>query len=269
VGRIWEIGRGGKLCPPYYFNINAYTIYYIVDMKNAKDFIALALDNVDDIDALKALIHKTSESVGVYKLGLEQFTRFGPKALDLVRDVGRKIFLDLKFHDIPNTVANAVRAACGLDVDYLTIHTQGGVEMMRAAAEAASGAARRPKILGVTLLTSIGQEALNCELAVQMKTDLYVQHLAQKAVSAGIDGLVCSAADLEAVKPSLPPKDFEVVTPGIRPAGSDVNDQKRVATPEWAIKNGATLLVIGRPITGATDPGRAAEEIVENIKDIC
>jgi len=236
-------------------------------MKNAKDFIALALDNVDDIDALKELIRKTSESVGVYKLGLEQFTRFGPKALDLVRDVGRKIFLDLKFHDIPNTVAKAVRAACGLDVDYLTIHTQGGVEMMKAAAEAASGTAHRPKILGVTLLTSIGQEALNSELAVQMKTDLYVQHLAQKAVSAGIDGLVCSAADLEAVKPSLP-KDFEVVTPGIRPAGSDANDQKRVATPEWAIKNGATLLVIGRPITGADDPGRAAGEIVTEIGNL-
>ena len=237
-------------------------------MKNAKDFIALALDNVDDIDTLKALIRKTSESVGVYKLGLEQFTRFGPKALDLVRDVGCKIFLDLKFHDIPNTVAKAVRAACGLDVDYLTIHTQGGVEMMKAAVEAASGAARRPKILGVTLLTSIGQEALNCELAVQMKTNLYVLHLAQKAVEAGIDGLVCSAADLEAVKPSLP-KDFEVVTPGIRPAGSDANDQKRVATPEWAIKNGATLLVIGRPITGVDDQRKAAEEIVESIIDLC
>ena len=241
-------------------------------MKNAKDFIALALDNVDDIDTLKALIRKTSESVGVYKLGLEQFTRFGPKALDLVRDVGRKIFLDLKFHDIPNTVAKAVRAACELNVDYLTIHTQGGVEMMKAAAEAASGAAsgaaRRPKILGVTLLTSIGQEALNCELAVQMKTNLYVLHLAQKAVEAGIDGLVCSAADLEAVKPSLP-KDFEVVTPGIRPAGSDANDQKRVATPEWAIKNGATLLVIGRPITGADDQRKAAEEMVESIIDLC
>jgi orotidine-5'-phosphate decarboxylase len=237
-------------------------------MKSAKDFIALALDNMDDIDALKSIIQKTSDSVGVYKLGLEQFTRFGPKALDLVRNADRKIFLDLKFHDIPNTVAKAVRAACGLDVDYLTIHTQGGVEMMRAAAEAAHEAARRPKILGVTLLTSIGQEALNYELAVQMKTDLYVRHLAQKAVSAGIDGLVCSAADLETVKPSLP-KDFEVITPGIRPAGSDVNDQKRVATPEWAIKNGATLLVIGRPITGADDPGRAAEKIAENIRSIC
>jgi len=234
-------------------------------MKNAKDFIALALDNIDDIDTLIRLVVKTRASVGVYKFGLEQFTRFGPGILDAAREVDRRIFLDLKFHDIPNTVAKAVKAACALDVDYLTIHTQGGVEMMRAAVEAAAGAARRPKILGVTLLTSIGQTALNDELAVPLKTDLYVQRLAQKAVEAGIDGLVCSAADLEAVKPSLP-QDFEIVTPGIRPAGSDANDQKRTAAPEWAIKNGATLLVIGRPITGAADPRMAAEEIVRGIE---
>jgi len=250
---------------PAYFNINACTLYYIVYMKNAKDFIALALDNTDDIDALKALILKTRDSVGVYKFGLEQFTRFGHKALDLAKEVGCRIFLDLKFHDIPNTVAKAVKAACELDVDYLTIHTQGGVEMMRAAAEAAAGAAYRPKILGVTLLTSIDQKMLNNELSVSLETGQYVLHLARKAVEAGIDGLVCSAADLETVKPHLPPN-FEVVTPGIRPAGSDVNDQKRVATPEWAIKNGATLLVIGRPITGATDPGRAAAEIAKGIE---
>jgi orotidine-5'-phosphate decarboxylase len=233
-------------------------------MKNARDRIALALDNVDNAGALKTLVSGTSGSVGVYKVGLEQFTRLGPAALDIVRSAGRGIFLDLKFHDIPNTVAKAVEAACGLGVDYLTVHAQGGVEMMRAAAEAAAGAARRPKILGVTLLTSIGQDALNGDLAVDMRADEYVLHLARKAVSAGLDGLVCSAADLETVRPSLP-DGFEVVTPGIRPAGSNVNDQKRVATPEWAIKNGATLLVIGRPITGAEDPGGAAENIVNEI----
>jgi len=236
-------------------------------MKTARDRIALALDNVDDVNALVSLVAATSGSVGVYKVGLEQFTRFGPAALDVVRGAGRGIFLDLKFHDIPNTVAKAVRAACGLGVDYLTVHTQGGVEMMRAAAEAAAGAARRPKILGVTLLTSIGQDSLNNDLAVDMRADEYVLHLARKAVSAGLDGLVCSAADLSAVRPSLP-AGFEVVTPGIRPAGADVNDQKRVATPEWAIKNGATLLVIGRPITGAADPGAAAREILNSIEGI-
>jgi len=234
-------------------------------IRNAKDHIALALDNVSDADALKGLIACTAAHVGVYKLGLEQFTRFGPKILDSVRDVGRKIFLDLKFHDIPNTVEKAVRAACEHGVDYLTVHTQGGLEMMMAASAATATAALRPKILGVTLLTSIDQSMLNGDLGVPLPTGKYVQHLARKAVEAGIDGLVCSAADLETVKPSIP-HDFEIVTPGIRPAGADANDQKRVATPEWAIRNGATLLVIGRPITGAKDPGKAAEEIARCVE---
>ena len=237
-------------------------------MKNSRDYLALALDNINDPTGLKELILKTSESIGVYKLGLEQFTRFGPSILETVRCAGSKIFLDLKFHDIPNTVAKAVEAACELNVDYLTIHTQGGIQMMKAAADAAAKAKYRPKILGVTLLTSIDQLMLNTELAVPLTTDEYVVHLAQKAVEAGLDGLVCSAADLEKVKPVLP-QNFEVVTPGIRPAGADVNDQKRVATPQWAIKTGATLLVIGRPITGAEDPGRAAKEIIDSIGVNC
>jgi orotidine-5'-phosphate decarboxylase len=137
--------------------------------------------------------------------------------------------------------------------------------MMRAAEEAAGKAAQRPKILGVTLLTSISQSMLSGELAVAMKTEEYVRRLAQQAVSAGIGGLVCSAADLEAVRPILP-GGFEIVTPGIRPAGSDAFDQKRVATPKLAIKSGATLLVIGRPITGAASPGKAAAEIAGEIE---
>ncbi|MDR0305511.1 MAG: orotidine-5'-phosphate decarboxylase [Chitinispirillales bacterium] len=235
-------------------------------MKTTRDYIALALDNINDPDNLKQLILKTSQSVGVYKLGLEQFTRFGPPVLDMVRLAGSKIFLDLKFHDIPNTVAKAVEAACSLNVDYLTIHTQGGVEMMKAAAQAAAKAAHPPKILGVTLLTSIDQKMLNNELGVPLSTDEYVVHLAKKASETGLGGLVCSAADLQKVKPVLP-ENFEIVTPGIRPAGADVNDQKRIATPQWAIKNGSTLLVIGRPITGADDPGRAAADILEEIKN--
>jgi len=234
-------------------------------IKNARDYIALALDNVDDAGALEGLIGDTAGSVGVYKVGLEQFVRFGPKILDSVREVDRKIFLDLKFHDIPNTVEKAVSAACGHGIDYLTIHTQGGTEMMKAAARGAAAAARRPKILGVTLLTSIDSSMLNNELAVPLSAGDYVLHLAEKAVEAGIDGLVCSAADLEAVKPSVP-DGFEIVTPGIRPAGADANDQKRVAAPDWAVRNGATLLVIGRPITGAKNPGKAAEETVKSIE---
>lgn len=233
-------------------------------MKKPRDYLALALDNVSQTEKLKNLISSTSEFVGVYKLGLEQFTRFGPSILDIVKEAGRKIFLDLKFHDIPNTVAKAVASACELKVDYLTIHTQGGVQMMKAAMEAASRFENRPKIVGVTLLTSIDQDMLNNELGVPFKTDQFVVHLARKAAKSGLDGLVCSAADLETVKPVLP-GGFEVITPGIRPKGADVNDQKRVATPEWAVKNGATLLVVGRPITGAEDPGEAAESIVNSL----
>jgi len=235
-------------------------------IKIARDYIALALDNVGGADALRGLVADTAGSVGVYKIGLEQFARFGPGILDSVREAGRKIFLDLKFHDIPNTVEKAVSAACGHGVDYLTIHTQGGTEMMRAAVKGASAAAHKPKILGVTLLTSIDRTALNNELAVPLSTGDYVRHLAKKAAEAGIDGLVCSAADLETVKPSVP-DGFEIVTPGIRPAGADVNDQKRVAAPEPAIRNGATLLVIGRPITGAANPGKAAEEIAKRVEE--
>lgn len=232
-------------------------------MKLPRDYLALALDNVSDSSALEELIDKTSESIGVYKIGLEQFTRFGPSVLESIKKVQRKVFLDLKFHDIPNTVAKAVKSACDLGVDYLTIHTQGGVRMMQAAAEAASGSSSL-KILGVTLLTSIDQQMLENELAVPLSTEQFVVHLAKKAVQSGLDGIVCSAADLEKVAPVLP-KGFEMVTPGIRPAGSDVNDQKRIATPEWAIEKGATLLVVGRPITQADDPGEAAKGILDSL----
>ncbi|NLP02404.1 MAG: orotidine-5'-phosphate decarboxylase [Fibrobacter sp.] len=230
-------------------------------MTNNRDFLALALDNVTSSGQIEELIEKTSEWIGVYKIGLEQFTRFGPSVLDIIRRSGRKIFLDLKFHDIPNTVAKAVKSACSLGVDYLTIHTQGGLEMMKAAAESARQSSDNPpKIIGVTLLTSLGPDALKNELAVTMEVNTYVKHLASLAVQAGIDGIVCSAADLPSVKPDLPAH-FHVITPGIRPAGADIGDQKRVATPGAAVKSGATLLVVGRPITGAEDPAKAAEEI--------
>ncbi|MDG5815006.1 orotidine-5'-phosphate decarboxylase [Chitinispirillales bacterium ANBcel5] len=229
-------------------------------MKTPAQYLALALDNISGFEELRALIAETSKHVGVYKLGLEQFTRFGPGVLDLVREADRKIFLDLKFHDIPNTVAKAVASACDLKIDYLTIHTQGGIEMMRAAMDVAKQADHRPKILGVTLLTSINQNALNNDLGVASTTEKYVLHLASNAVNSGLDGLVCSANDLETIKPVLK-EGFEVVTPGIRPTGAAKDDQKRVATPAWAIKNGSTLLVVGRPITGAENRADAAAKI--------
>ena len=236
--------------------------------QSPRDLLALALDNVSSMEGLSGIVKKTAPFIGVFKIGLEQFTRFGAPALEVVRRERRKIFLDLKFHDIPNTVGKAVEAAAGLDVDFLTIHTSGGMAMMRAAVAAAkTSAGKRPKIIGVTLLTSIDAAALRSELSVAMGVVDYVRQCAVNAVEAGLDGIVCSAADLAAVKPLLP-SSFSIITPGIRPAGSSSHDQKRIATPEFAIANGATLLVLGRAVTDATDPGRAAEEIMQAVKGV-
>jgi orotidine-5'-phosphate decarboxylase len=236
--------------------------------KSPRDYCALALDNVSTLQEIEKLVQVTAPSIGYFKVGLEQFTRFGQPVLDIVRKSGRKIFLDLKFHDIPNTVAKAVESACELGIDLLTIHTQGGIAMMRAAKNAACTAEKAgkfvPKIIGVTLLTSIDAKMLAHDLSVTLTPDDYVKHLAECAVEAGIDGIVCSAADLLTVKPLLPVS-FEIITPGIRPAGVSAHDQKRTATPEEAIKNGATILVLGRAVTESKDPGIEAEKICKAI----
>jgi orotidine-5'-phosphate decarboxylase len=233
-------------------------------MNRNKFKLALALDNVSTIKEIEDLVHQTSESIGVYKVGLEQFTRFGAPVLSVVRKTDCRIFLDLKFHDIPNTVAKAVASACDLGVHYLTIHTQGGIDMMKAAVDAANKHSTPPSIVGVTLLTSIGADALKTDLMIPVSPVEYVKHLAGCALKAGLAGIVCSAADLPSVRTTLP-ESFIKITPGIRPEGSDVGDQARIATPNEAIKNGATILVIGRPITGAKDPGLAAHQILESI----
>jgi orotidine-5'-phosphate decarboxylase len=228
------------------------------------DCLALAVDNVSSLEEINRLVLDTSPFIGVFKIGLEQFTRFGPPVLEAIRSADRKIFLDLKFHDIPNTVAKAVESAGKLGVDYLTIHTQGGLEMMRAAKSAAEKFGRPPKIIGVTLLTSIGEESLRQELTVTLDIPSYVRHLAVLAHGAGLDGIVCSAADLPLVKPHLP-NGFEIITPGIRPAGSTSHDQKRIAAPAEAIRYGATLLVLGRAVTGSADPSSAAKAVLDEI----
>ena len=238
-------------------------------MKKNIDYLALALDNCTSPEALANLVCATAPSIGVFKIGLEQFTRFGPSILGIVRRQSRKIFLDLKFHDIPNTVAKSVESACDLGADYLTIHCSGGIAMMVAAKAAADGAeqrtGKRPKIIGVTVLTSIDEACLRSELGVPSTVGEQVRRLAENAVKAGLDGIVCSAADLPEVK-SLLPGSFEIITPGIRPAGSSAHDQKRTATPATAIAAGATLLVLGRAVTEAHDQGKAAAEILAEIE---
>ena len=236
-------------------------------IKSPRDALVLALDNVSAHSSLQTLVDQTADVIGVFKIGLELFTRFGPPVLEVVRSAGRKIFLDLKFHDIPNTVAKAVASAGMLGIDYLTIHTQGGLEMMVAAKTAAQRCDRPPKIIGVTLLTSIGEESLRKELTVTLDTASYAHHLASLARDAGLDGIVCSAADLPQIKPQLP-ETFEFITPGIRPAGTAAHDQKRITTPAKAIKNGATLLVLGRTVTEANNPARAALSILNEISGI-
>jgi orotidine-5'-phosphate decarboxylase len=228
--------------------------------------IALALDNESDLSKIKSLITATMPWIGVYKIGLEQFIRFGPPVLETVRATGRKIFLDLKLHDIPNTVAKAVSAACDLGVDFLTLHTQGGSAMMRAAIKAKQNhpGNRLPKIIGVTILTSIDTTTLHDELHVDDSIENHVLRLARLSAASGMDGIVCSAAELPFVAPILP-KHFDIITPGIRPPGIDVNDQKRIATPAEAIHAGATMLVLGRAITGAADPATAAELVFNEI----
>lgn len=226
--------------------------------------IALALDNIEELPHLRYLIESTKDSIGVYKIGFEQFIRFGPSILEPVRQFDRKIFLDMKLHDIPNTVAKAVKSAAEHEVDYLTLHSIGGLPMLEAAANEAAKATKAPKLIGVTVLTSIDQACMNNDMRIAGSVEEQVVHLAGVAQKSGIDGIVCSAADLPTVKPTLP-SGFEIITPGIRPAGTDAQDQKRVATPVDAINNGATLLVIGRAITGAENPSKAAAEILSTI----
>ncbi len=201
------------------------------------------------------------------KVGLELFTAAGPAVVADLRAAGRDVFLDLKLKDIPNTVAGAVRAACALDVSLLTLHADGGRRMLEAAVEAAragAGDGRRPALLAVTVLTSLGAEDLE-ETAPGGGTPAErVVRLARLAWAAGCDGIVCAPPDLHDLRRALGPE-ILVVTPGVRPAGGDADDQRRVATPAGALADGADYLVVGRPVTGAADPGAALHAITEEM----
>lgn len=210
-----------------------------------KSKLIVALD-VDTFDQARELVERLGDTVPIYKVGSQLFTRVGPPVVALLREHGKRCFLDLKFHDIPNTVAEAVAAAAALDVFMLTLHTSGGEDMLRAAA----GVAPRPNLLGVTVLTSVGGQV-----------EEEVQRRARLAKDCGLNGVVASARELPALRRDLGP-DFWIVTPGIRPAGAAVGDQKRVVTPGEAVAAGASFLVVGRPIIAAADPAQAAREVV-------
>lgn len=222
--------------------------------------LIVALDVQSRAEAVEK-VKLIGDPVGFYKIGLELFTAEGPDVVKAVKDLGKRVFLDLKFHDIPRTVERAVRSAGTLGVDLLTIHSVGGKAMIQAAAEAAAefGAAA-PKILAVTVLTSLDQADL-ADVGIAGRTPAeQVAAMAAFATANGANGLVCSPKEVGALSRALPGGTL-FVTPGVRPAGAAVGDQKRVATPADAVRDGATHLVVGRPILAAADPFAAASAI--------
>jgi len=238
--------------------------------QEARNKVCLPLDGLNTLEEVGARVGELSPLVGLFKIGKESFTRFGPKVVRLVEKIGSHVFLDLKFHDIPNTVRGAADAATELGVYMFNVHASGGLEMMRAAVEGARNAAqkhgtRAPRVIAVTVLTSLDRDILNHQLRIPGEVAEQVLHLAELAHRAECDGIVCSAADLCAVKGRLP-EGFMYVTPGIAgpntPAGAD---QKRVFTPGNAVRDGSSILVIGRAITGAEDRVKAAREVLQDM----
>jgi orotidine-5'-phosphate decarboxylase len=229
--------------------------------------IIAALD-VPTAEQAWKLAGEIAPAVGAFKIGSELFTAAGPDIVKRVRDTGASVFLDLKFHDIPNTVAKAVASATKLEVQMLTIHTSGGGEMMRAAEKAAGDTVKStgktpPLLLGVTVLTSSNNGTL-AEIGCAADTEKQVIRLAQLAVKCGLRGLVCSPLEIVALRKILP-ANVQLVTPGIRTGAEKADDQKRTLTPREALQAGASWLVIGRPIYGADHPRAAADQILASI----
>jgi orotidine-5'-phosphate decarboxylase len=230
--------------------------------------IIAALDVPSAEQALK-LAEQIAPLVGAFKIGSELFTSAGPDIVKKIRATGASVFLDLKFHDIPNTVAKAVASATRLDVQMLTMHTSGGLEMMRAAETSARQTANQaglnaPLVLGVTVLTSSDSRTL-AETGCAANVGAQVERLANLAVKAGLRGLVCSPLEIADLRCFLP-SHIQLVTPGIRTGAEKADDQKRTLTPREAIDAGANWLVIGRPIYAAENPRAAAEKILESLK---
>lgn len=212
------------------------------------------------------MVRLLAGSVGMFKVGKQLFTAAGPQALRKLSALGAKIFLDLKYHDIPNTVGGAVRAAVELPgVELLNVHALGGRAMMEAAVKAMPHGAKRPKLLAVTILTSMDQRAMR-EVGIQGTPRDRAVRLAKLAHECGIDGVVASPLELRAIRKACGPK-FLLVPQGIRPAGSRVHDQKRIATPADAIRDGADYLGVGRAITQAADPVAAAQAVAREIAE--
>ncbi len=224
--------------------------------------VIVALDFAETAQAL-ALVEYLDPAQCRLKVGKELFTRSGPALVETLQEKGFEVFLDLKFHDIPNTVAKACKAAADLGVWMVNVHAMGGRKMMEAAREAVASAPHRPRLIAVTVLTSMSDADL-AEIGLQGSPEDNVRRLAGLAESAGLDGVVCSPREVDMLRNTIG-GNFQLVTPGVRPVGAALNDQTRVATPEDAIRAGSSYLVIGRPITQADDPLAALRAINEGI----
>jgi orotidine-5'-phosphate decarboxylase len=233
-------------------------------MRDPRSHLIVALD-VPDRSAATAAVSRLSGHVGCFKLGLEIFVREGPRLAEEILAAGEKVFLDLKLHDIPNTVAGAVRSACRLGVDMLTLHAAGGEKMMEAARDAAGASAAPPLLLAVTALTSLSPDDSR-SIGVCLTIPEWAERLAELACRSGIPGLVASPLELSVLHPKFGSK-MQFVTPGIRPAGASTQDQARTAGPREAMLAGADFIVVGRPILQAPDPVRAADRIVAEIAE--
>ncbi len=229
-----------------------------------KNNLAFALD-YPTLDQAVAQLPSLAPHIGFAKVGLELFTREGPDAVSQVRRFGIDVFLDLKLHDIPETVERAVANACALGASLLTIHTLGGPAMIERAVKRARTEETGLRLLGVTVLTSLDDSDM-ATLGITGTTETQATRLAKMAWNAGLHGFVCSPREVSSLRRALP-SDALLVTPGIRPSGGEVHDQKRVATPKSAILDGANILVVGRPIRDAASPAEMAQQITREIDD--
>ena len=235
---------------------------------NPQERLIVALD----VDTLEKAIHLTkllSPHVGAFKVGMQLYNSVGPEVIYTLKNLGANIFIDLKLHDIPNTVAQASKVLTSHGVNILNVHAAGGKEMMQSAAQAVSQAAQeqgipRPLVIAVTVLTSISHQVFQEEIGFAGEIEAKVVAWAKLAKEAGLDGVVASPKEIKALRQACGP-DFVIITPGIRPSGGAMNDQKRVTTPQEAIAAGATYIVVGRPITACSNPIEAAKSIVSEM----
>lgn len=239
-------------------------------MPNAKDRLIVALD-VDTLEEAERLVGLLRNHVGVFKVGMQLYNSVGPQILQRIHNLGGRIFLDLKLHDIPNTVAQAGEVLTRHRVFMYNVHAAGGQQMMIKAVEASAAEAKemaiaKPVIIAVTVLTSIDQEVLTNEIGIDRNVEDQVVHWSRLAKASGMNGVVASPQEIRAIRQACG-EDFLIITPGVRPVWAAPNDQKRIMTPKEAIKAGASYLVVGRPITASHDPLHAVEKILAEMEE--